>query len=118
MTTFNWKVNSLTSRIDDGYVSEIHYTIDAVDGEYTSGGYGSVSLSGELSVPYASLTEEVAVGWVQEALGNQVPEETEEGVTRSATDRTAIAVSEVEQALQNQIDVQKTPVTQSGVPWS
>ena len=118
MTTFTWKVNSLTSRVDDGYVSEVHYTVDAVDGDYTADGYGSVALSGDASTPYTSITEEVAIEWVQLALGESVPEETEEGEARSSEDRAAIAVAEVEQALQKEIDVQKTPVTQSGVPWS
>jgi hypothetical protein len=51
-------------------------------------------------IPYADLTPEIVIGWVQEKLGG------EEKVT------------EIEAALQSQIDEQRTPTTAAGVPWA
>jgi hypothetical protein len=50
-------------------------------------------------VAYADLTEEVVVGWVKSQL-------------------TAEKVTEVETALQAQLDEQTTPTKASGTPWS
>ena len=117
-TEFTWEVDSLHSRISDGYVTSVRYTVAAVDGEYRSATYGSVGLSGDLVIPYASLTESHAIGWVQNALGQEVPEEDEAGVVRSASARKDIAIDQIESSLQEKIDQQRNPVTQTGVPWS
>jgi hypothetical protein len=64
--------------------------------------YGSVGLEAPEGnvIPYADLTPEIVIGWVQEKLGG------EEKVT------------EIEAALQSQIDEQRTPTTAAGVPWA
>ena len=46
-------------------------------------------------IPYADLTPELVIGWVQEKLN----------------------VEEIEAALQAQIDQQRTPTTAQSVPW-
>ena len=79
------------------------YKRQANDGTYSSGAYGSVGLDqpeddSELT-SYSSLTEEWAISAVQAELGG------------------AEKVAEIEAALQAQIDVQRTPVSGSGVPW-
>jgi hypothetical protein len=52
-------------------------------------------------IPYADLTPEIVVGWVQESkLGGDEK------------------VAEIQAALQAQIDQQRTPTTGDGVPWS
>ena len=50
-------------------------------------------------VPYADLTPEQCVSWVQEKLGG------------------AEKVAEIEAALQAQIDEQRAPSKAAGVPW-
>ena len=98
MTTFTWKVANLERNTADGKVFTVHYTITAEDGTYSSGAYGSLGFDGEVTIPFADLTEEVIVGWVKEQFG-------------------AEKVTEIEAALQVQLDEQAAPTKASGVPW-
>jgi hypothetical protein len=50
-------------------------------------------------IPYADLTEDTVIGWIKEALGGDEK------------------VSEIEAALQAQIDEQRAPSKAAGVPW-
>ena len=101
MSTKNtWKIAGLERETKDGYVFQAHYTVDANDGTYSAGAYGSVGLERpETLVPYADLTEEQVVGWVKTAIGGD--------------DK----VAEVEAALQKQLDEQKAPTKATGTPW-
>jgi hypothetical protein len=83
----------------DGFVVTVHYTVNAVDGDYTASTYGTVGYTeqqGEQYIPYAQLTEAEVVGWVQESLGKDT----------------------VEEGLAAQIEAEKNPVQESGVPWA
>ena len=100
-TTYTWKIAQLERETTDGYVFTAHYTIDAEDGTYRAGAYGSIGLErpeGDL-IPFADLTEETVVGWVKEKF-------------------TAEKVAEVEAALQNQLDEQAAPTKAAGLPWA
>ena len=100
-TTTTWSIAQLERHTADGIVFTVHYTVGANDGTYSAGAYGSVSLEhpkGDI-IPYADLTPEIVIGWVQEKLGG--------------TEK----VTEIEAALQSQIDEQRTPTTAAGVPW-
>jgi hypothetical protein len=82
----------------DGFVVTVHYTVNAVDGDYSASTYGTVGYTeqpDEQYIPYADLTEAEVVGWVQESLGQET----------------------VEEALAAQITAQKNPVSESGLPW-
>ena len=108
-TTFTWKVANLERNVADGKVYTVHYTVNALSdqvdpnsesgGFFSAGAYGSVGLDGEVSVEFGSLTEEVVVGWVKEALGGEEK------------------VAEIEAALQAQIDEKVAPTKAAGVPW-
>jgi len=98
MTTFTWKVNNLERTTVDGKVYTVHYTVTAEDGTYSSGAYGSIGVDGEVTVPFADLTEEVVIGWVKDQFGDE-------------------KVTEIEAALQTQLDEQTAPTKASGVPW-
>ena len=96
-TTTTWGVAQMERHTADGIVFTVHYTVAASDGTYSSSAYGSIGLEqpeGDV-VPYADLTPELVIGWVQEKLN----------------------VEEIEAALQAQIDQQRTPTTAQGVPW-
>ena len=102
-TTITWNVNTLERNTTDGMVFTAHYTVDANDGTYTAGAYGSIGLEQpdpETMVPYADLTPEVVIGWVQEKLGGDEK------------------VAEIEDALQVQLDEQHAPSKAAGVPWA
>jgi hypothetical protein len=101
-TTYTWRIANLERHTADGIVFTAHYTVDASNGTYNSGAYGSVGLEQpdpENVIPYAELTEEIVVGWVKEKLGDE-------------------AVTNVEAALQSQLDEQASPTKASGLPWA
>ena len=102
MTT-TWKIAQLDRELADGYVYTVHYTVDATDGTYSAGAYGSIPLEKpDTLVPYKDLTSDVVVGWVKAKL------DADEAGT----------VAKVEAALAAQIAEQKTPTIGSGIPWS
>jgi hypothetical protein len=99
-TTFTWNIANLERETSDGYVYTAHYTVNAADDTYSSGAYGSLGLErGDTLVPFADLTEATVVGWVKEKL-------------------TAEKVTEIEAALQAQLDEQRQPTKAGGLPWS
>jgi hypothetical protein len=98
VTVTTWAIANLERETADGKVIVVHYTVNASNGTYSAGAYGSLGFNGEVTTPFADLTKEVVVGWVKDALG-------------------ADKVAEVEAALQNQIDEQAAPTKASGTPW-
>jgi hypothetical protein len=94
---FTWNVVEMDRLTSDGFVVTVHYTVNAVDGDFTASTYGTVGYTQEGSfTPFADLTEAVVVGWVQESLGKDT----------------------VEAGLTAQIEAQKNPVQESGLPWA
>lgn len=104
VTTFTWSIKTLERTVSDGIVSVVHYGVDANDGTYSAGAYGSIGLEapaeGDDVIAYADLTAETCVDWVKAALGGDEK------------------VTEIQSALQEQIDQQRTPRTATGTPWS
>jgi hypothetical protein len=94
MTTV-WTVSQLDRNTADGFVTTAHWQCTATDGEYSASVYASCGFDGELSVAYDSLTEEAVLAWVWEK------------VDKEATEAAVLA----------QIEAQKNPVTETGVPW-
>ena len=98
-TTFTWAIANLERETADGFVYAAHYTVNAEDGIYSAGAYGSIGLERpDTLIPFDDLTEGMVVGWVTEKLG-------------------AEKVTEVLDALQAQLDEKRAPSKQSGVPW-
>jgi hypothetical protein len=93
---FTWNVVQMDRKSADGFVTTVHYNVSAVDGEFTASTYGTVGYTEEGAfTPYSQLTEAVVVGWVKDSLGQET----------------------VEEALAAQIEAQKNPVSESGLPW-
>lgn len=100
-TTFTWKVSQLERETADGFVYTAHYTVNASDDTYSSGAYGSVGLERpDTLIPYSDLTEDQVIEWIKEKIGGSEK------------------VTEIEAALQSQLDEQRTPTKASGIPWS
>ncbi len=100
-TTFKWDIAQMERHTADGIIFTVHYTVAASDGTYSSSAYGSIGLEqpeGDV-IPYADLTPEIVIGWVQDKLGGEEK------------------VAEIQSALQAQIDQQRTPTTAQGLPW-
>lgn len=95
MTT-TWTIAQLDRQTSDGLVTTAHYRVDAVDGEYSAGAYGSVGFErGDTFIAYDSLTEAQVIAWVKNKL----------------------EVADIEAGLQAQIAAKKAPTTATGVPW-
>jgi hypothetical protein len=91
-----YTIAQLDRQTSDGLVTTAHYTVNAVDGEYSAGSYGTVGFErGESFIAYASLTEAQVIAWVKDKLD----------------------VEAIEASLAAQIALQKAPTTATGVPW-
>ena len=98
-TTTTWNIAQLERHTADGIVYTAHYTVDANDGTYSAGAYGSIGLeqpNPNNIIPYANLTPEIVIGWVKDRLN----------------------VEEIENSLQAQLDEKNSPTTATGLPWS
>jgi len=97
MTTFNWNVVQTNYNTIDKFITTVHYTVNAVDGDFTASTYGTVGYTQAEGnfIPFADLTPEIVIGWVKDSLGQAT----------------------VEEALAAQIEALKNPVQQSGLPW-
>jgi len=99
MTTFNWKINQLERSTADDYVLVVHYGVDAVDGEFSKGAYGTASFDPETmpaSTDFDSLTEDIVLGWVFTKVEQDV----------------------VEARLEAAIAEMKAPSVVAGMPWA
>ena len=102
MTT-TWTIAQLDRELADGYVYKVHYRVNATDGTYSAGAYGTVGLDKpDTLVAYKDLTSETVIGWVKAKL---IAEDSE-------------AVTKIEATLAASIAEQKTPTVGSGIPWS
>jgi len=102
-TTIAWNIAQLERHTADGIVYTVHYTVDANDGTYSANAYGSIGLEPpdpDSIIPYASLTPEIVIGWVKERLGGDEK------------------VTEIEAALQVQLDEKRAPTKAAGLPWA
>ena len=98
MSTIVWNISQLNRQTSDGFVTTAHWQATAADGDYSASVYNTCSWSdGTATIPYASLTKETVLGWIWA-----------NGVDKAAT----------EAALNAQIELQKNPVTATGVPWN
>ena len=96
MTT-TWTISTLDRNTANGFVTTAHWQATAVDGDYTASIYSTSSwASGTPTIPYASVTMAEVLDWVWA-----------NGVDKTAT----------EAALAQNIELQKNPVTATGVPW-
>ena len=100
-TTFSWRIANLERYTADGAVFTVHYTVNAEDGTYDAGAYGSLGLEApepDSMIPFDNLTKEIVVGWVKYKFGDE-------------------KVAEIEAALQLQLDEKHAPTKAAGLPW-
>ena len=96
MTT-TWNISQLDRQTSDGFITTAHWTATAVDGDYTASVYSTCSWAvGTPTIPYADVTIQEVLDWCWTS-----------GVDKDAT----------EASLAAQIELQKNPVTATGVPW-
>ena len=96
MTT-TWTITQTDYLTSDGFITTAHWTATAVDGDYIASVYSTCSWAvGTPTIPYADVTMQEVLDWCWTC-----------GVDKDAT----------EAALAAQIELQKNPVTATGVPW-
>ena len=115
--THTWAVANLDRETATGKVTTVHYTVSATDGTYNSSAYGSVGLNGDITTPYGDLTEDICIGWVQNALAEQIPAEDTDGNPVTVESRRSQVVRQIEEQLDNQISEQVAPTRATGTPW-
>ena len=107
-----WSINDLDRQLVDGertdVVTVIHWNVadseTVGEGEeaktYSGRCYGTVGLAapGDSFTPYADITEDTAISWCKQALGDD-------------------QVTAYEDSVASQIALEKNPVTGTGVPW-
>ena len=100
-----WKVSVMDYTISSGgktnVVNTLHWQCSKTDSANNSASvYGTVALEapGESFVEWADITEETAIGWAKEAMGNT-------------------QVTAIESGIDAQITEMETPTTGSDIPW-
>ena len=101
-----WTIATLEHEIADGAVIVAHWRASdsEVVGEetYSGSSYGTCGFATDPSspsyVPYADITEEMAIGWTKDSLGEE-------------------QVASIEASIAAQIDAEKNPAQEAGVPW-
>lgn len=100
MTT-TWTIAQCDHDVATGGITVAHWRVTATDGDYSASAYGTCGFTPDPDapgfVPYANVTEAEVLGW---CWGN--------GIDKDAT----------ETSLASQIEAQKHPTTESGLPWA
>ena len=94
----NWNVSQTDRYLDSGFVYTAHWQANATDGDYSASVYSTCSWQpGTPTIPYDSVTMQEVLDWCWAG-----------GVDKDATEASLLA----------QIELQKNPVTATGVPWA
>ena len=75
-TTFTTTINQMyTVPNPTGYVVNVLFTVNGTDGTYTAKIDGNINFAPEQDqvdfIPYANLTQEIVMGWINTATNNQ-----------------------------------------------
>jgi len=93
-----WKIEQTDFRTSDGLITTAHWRVTKTDGEYSASIYGSAGVgeAAQPKIPYPQVTESEVLDWIWA-----------NGVDKD----------EIESGLTAQIEAQKHPVQESGLPW-
>ena len=98
--TYDWTVAQCEHEVATGGITVAHWRCSAVDGDYTASAYGTAGFTpnpdAEGFIAYADLTEADVLAWVWGAVDKD----------------------ETEANLASQIEAEKAPATESGLPWA
>jgi len=98
-TEYNWTIDTCEHEVATGGITVAHYRVDATDGDYTAGAYGSAGFTPDPDAPdfkpYDQVTEAEVLAWVWASIDK----------------------AETETNLAKQIENQKAPATLTGTPW-
>jgi len=98
MISYNWVIENCTHNTDNGFITNASWRCNAQDGDCASTVYGSCGFQGDNpQVPYANVTQQQVLDWCWE-----------NGVDKDVTEANCA----------QQIELQKNPVSENGLPWS
>jgi hypothetical protein len=93
---YNWSISQLDRRTSDNFVTTAHWRCDATDEEFSASVYATCGWSeGSPVINYQDLTQDEVLSWVMANVGKDT----------------------VEASLTAQIEAQKNPVQETGLPW-
>ena len=99
--TYDWTIATCEHEVATGGITVAHWRVSAVDGDYTASAYGTCGFNPDPTAPdftpYDQVTEAEVLNWCWAG-----------GVDKAET----------EANLASQINAQKNPTTESGVPWA
>ena len=97
-----WTISTLERNTSDNGVVVAHWRVIEVDGDHLGSSYGTCSFTPDAEAEgytaYADITEDMAIDWVKESIG-------EEGVTA------------IEDSIAAQLAEKKAPAISVGTPW-
>lgn len=93
--TYNWNISQLDCVPQEDNVTDvvvtIHWRLEGTDGAYSGGVYGTATVkpyeAGEPFIPYDQLTQNIVVGWVEEALGADQVQMYKDSVAKQIADQ-------------------------------
>jgi hypothetical protein len=94
LITNTWAINQMDCypeyEGEADVVFAVHWTLNATDGTYSGSAYGSIGVSldeGSNFTPFADLTEEQVIGWVQDAMGEEQVDALEANLAKQIADQ-------------------------------
>jgi len=106
---------NLDRNATNGAITTAHWTATETDGEYTASAYGAVYFDApdaETMIPYAEVTQEDVMGWLEDKLDAAYGM----GRGREDTEKQS-GLKLLQDQLDAQITLQKAPTVLSGTPW-
>ena len=98
MSAIVWTITQTNYETANGFITTAHWQANATDGDYSASVYNTCSWQpGTPTIPYDSVTMQEVLDWCWAS-----------GADKNATEASLLA----------QIELQKNPVTATGVPWS
>jgi hypothetical protein len=98
---YTWTIAQCEHEVATGGITVAHWRVSAVDGDYSASAYGSCGFTPDPAapgfVPYALRHRSRGAGWVWGS-----------GVDKDETEANLAA----------QIDAQKNPTSEAGLPWA
>ena len=99
MSTFTWSIAQLERNTADNGVTIVHWRCTGVDGDNSTGAYGTCSFTPDPTaddfIAFESLTEADVLGWVHAEVSKE----------------------DTEASLQAKLDEMAAPSTVTGMPW-
>lgn len=93
---YKWTISQLERKLPSEFIYIAHWQCTGTDGDLSSSVYATCSFEGEITTPYADVTQDQVLGWVWESVDKDA----------------------VEASIAARIETLKNPVEASGLPWS